>query len=55
MAMSSVKEAPSFLSKKEIASYPLFGPSAIGIQCIFVERESVEQRNQVRDAILQRG
>lgn len=31
MAMSAVKEAPSFLSKEEIAKYPLFGPSAIGI------------------------
>ncbi|KAL4464326.1 hypothetical protein ABPG72_017112 [Tetrahymena utriculariae] len=55
MAMSAVKEAPSFLSKEEIANYPLFGPAAIGIQSIFVQRDDRSQKNAVRDAILERG
>jgi len=39
--------SPSFLAKKAVGSMPLVGPIARGIQCIFVERESKDERGNV--------
>ena len=40
-------ECPSFLAKKSVASYPLIGSIARGIQSIFVQRDSKDERGGV--------
>lgn len=46
----SVPEA-SFVSKSEVASYPIIGTAARRIETVFVKRESKESRNGIRKAL----
>jgi hypothetical protein len=39
MFLATTYEVPSYLSKKDVIKYPLFGPCAVGLQSIFLERE----------------
>lgn len=55
MYHSQSSHFPSFLSKKEVSNIPLFGAAAKAFQCIFVDRESNENKHEVRDAIRERG
>jgi len=48
------KECPSFLSKKDVESYPMVGVIAKGIQTLFVEREKREQKDAIMSQITQR-
>jgi 1-acyl-sn-glycerol-3-phosphate acyltransferase len=45
-------QAPSFLSKAEVINYPFFGRAAIGLQSIFVDRNSEKARIEVLEQIL---
>ncbi|KRW98563.1 hypothetical protein PPERSA_00055 [Pseudocohnilembus persalinus] len=46
---------PSFLSKMDVYKYPLFGRAAVALQCLFVERESEEARQDIIQQIQTRG
>jgi 1-acyl-sn-glycerol-3-phosphate acyltransferase len=48
--MSSMKDI-SFVAKKEIGSWPVFGPAAKKVDTVFVHRESGASRLQARNSI----
>jgi len=47
-------ECPGFLAKSDVADYPLVGTIAKGLQAIFVQRESKENRDDVVIKLKQR-
>jgi len=49
-----VSDSPSFLSKKEIASYPCVGLIATSMQSLFVERDSRDQKDAILGLIKHR-
>jgi lysophosphatidylcholine acyltransferase/lyso-PAF acetyltransferase len=51
----SSRFCPSFLSKKEVANYPLIGRIAVGLQSVFVAREMRDEKNHIIDLIEQRA
>ncbi|EAR88356.1 acyltransferase (macronuclear) [Tetrahymena thermophila SB210] len=55
MYFCSCSHFPSYLSKKDVQNIPFFGAAAKAFQCIFVDRESNENKHEVRDAIRARG
>jgi lysophosphatidylcholine acyltransferase/lyso-PAF acetyltransferase len=47
-------ECPGFLSKKELANYPLYGTLAKAMQCFFVERECRTGKDAVMGQLIER-
>jgi len=47
-------ECPSFMAKHEVERYPLVGPIAQGLQCLFVERENKDARGGIVTALKDR-
>ena len=41
------KYIPGFIAKREIKDYYFIGPMAMGLNCLFVNRESSEARKQI--------
>jgi len=42
-----LSELSSFLVKYDLSKYPLFGIGSIFIQCLFVKRDSEEERKNI--------
>lgn len=42
-----IKYTPGFIAKREIKDYYFVGPMAVGLNCLFVRRESAEARKQI--------
>lgn len=49
------RHVPSFLSKLDVAKYPLWGKSAKSLQCLFFSRENEKDRLGVLELIRQRA
>lgn len=42
-----IKFVPGFIAKKEIANYYFIGPIAKGLNCMFCDRDSHQNRQEI--------